>query len=206
VSEASFLYKYRHFLLALYVFGGAFFLLAIESVLNGVFYFSMRLLWLPVAILVFGFTWLNRDFLYRKMKSRWETWAVALFAYPFLLFITWPYVMALNALSSTGETITYRGPIQRKWVAHGRATSYQIDVLDAATSQVVTLIIRPQEYAALKEGDRFSTKFIRGGFGIPYRWRFGRKGQIVVELGAAPLRGKKIAQRFSAGSSIKITS
>ena len=161
------------FLLFAYLVGGGFFLVAIESVFNGGFYFSVRILWLPLALLVFGFTWFNRHFLYREMQSFWKTWATAVAAYLMFLVMTWPYVMAVNAATSNGEKMVYGGQIQRKWIGHGsRSRFYEIDVFDSSTSQVVTFDVSPEKYASLREGEIFTTGFIRGGFGIPYRWRF----------------------------------
>ena len=178
VSEASFLYRYRDVLAILYFVGGAFFLVTIESVFNGGFSFSVRILWLPLALLIFGFTWFNRHFLYPKMQSSWKTWATAAAAYLVFLLMAWPYVMAINAATNNGEKIIYRGPIQRKWISHGsRGNWYQIDVLNRLTSSVITFTIPQQKYALLNEGDIFTTEFVRGGFGIPYRWRFGSSSQ-----------------------------
>jgi hypothetical protein len=174
------LYKHRDWLLVssffAYLAGGVFFLVAIESVFNGGFDFSVRILWLPIAVLIFGFTWFNRHFLYQMTQSRWKTWGTAALAYPVLLLMAWPYVMALNAATSSGEKMIYSGPIQRKWISRGgRGTSYQIDLLDQSTSTVIQLMISPQKYTSVKEGENFTIEFIRGGFGIPYRWRFQRR-------------------------------
>lgn len=66
---------------------------------------------------------------------------------------------------------------QRKWILQGRGKSYQIDVLDSSTAHMVTFIIPPQKYNSLSEGDIFTAEFIRGGFGIPYRWRIGSQSE-----------------------------
>jgi hypothetical protein len=156
-----------------YLTGGVFFLVVIESTFNGGFYFSMRMLWLPVAILVFGFSWLNRRSFSDQMGSSWKMWATVVALYGLILLMSWPYVMAINAATSSGEKIIYSGPIQQKWIAHdSRGKSYQIDLFDLSTSSAITLTISPREYALLSKGDIFKTEFIRGGFGVPYRWRF----------------------------------
>jgi hypothetical protein len=172
-----FFHKHRDWLVVFLFFasivGSVFFLVAIESVFNGGFYFSVRILWLPLALLVFGFTWFNRRSLYIAMQGRWKTWLTALASYPMALLMCWPYIMAINAATSSGEKMVYRGPIKRKWIGRGsRGRFYEIDVLDSSTSQVITLDVSPEKYASLREGDIFTTEFIRGGFGIPYRWRF----------------------------------
>ena len=64
-----------------------------------------------------------------------------------------------------------------KWILQGRGKSYQIDVLDSSTAHMVTFIIPPQKYNSLSEGDIFTAEFIRGGFGIPYRWRIGSQSE-----------------------------
>ena len=111
----SFVYRHRVWLIAFYLVGAGFFLIATQSVFNGGLSFSVRILWFPLALLIFGFTWLNRRFFY-AMQSRWKTWLAALAWYPVSLLLTWPYVMALNAATSTGDRMAYSGPIQRKWI------------------------------------------------------------------------------------------
>ena len=170
-----FVYQYRIWLLLFYVAGSLFFLITIESVFNGGFDFSLRVLALPLALLIFGVMWSSRKFFYSETKSVWKAWLLALGLYLFALLFSWPYVMAVNAASSSGEKIIYRGPIQRKWIRRGARgnTSYEIDVLDSSTSTLVTLDVSSQKYISLHEGEIYTAEFIRGGFGIPYRWRFG---------------------------------
>jgi hypothetical protein len=108
------------------------------------------------------------------MQSSWKAWVTAAAAYPVLLVGTWPYVMAVNAATSRGEKMIYRGPIQEKLMLHDhRGDTCLIDFLDVSTSNRIRLIVSPQEYASFNEKDIVVTEFIRGGFGIPYRWRFG---------------------------------
>jgi hypothetical protein len=77
-SVLNFLYHWLWVLLFyIYLAGNLFFLLAIESTFNGGFDFSVRVLWLPLAIVVFCFTWFNRQALYAQVGSRWKTWAGA---------------------------------------------------------------------------------------------------------------------------------
>ena len=108
------------------------------------------------------------------MKSIWKPWFAAIAVYGIALLFSWHYVMALNAATSSGETAIYSGRIERKWINHSRfGDEYGIDVLDSTSSQIITLTVSRLKYASLREGDAFRTEFIRGGFGIPYRWRFG---------------------------------
>jgi hypothetical protein len=170
----NFLYRYGTWLFFAYILGAGFFLIAIESTFNGGFNFSVCVLWLPLALLVFGFTFLNRKFLYAKVRSRWNVRGLAIVFYPILLLMTWPYVMALNAITGSGVCVTYTGAIQRKWVHHSPryGDSYEIDVLNTATSRTNTFTIPRDTYDQLRVGDIYVTKFLSGGFGIPYRWRF----------------------------------
>ena len=52
-----FLCRYAVWLVSAYMIGGIVFLVLIESVFNGGFDFSMKILWLPLLLLIFGFTW-----------------------------------------------------------------------------------------------------------------------------------------------------
>lgn len=139
------------------------FLLRIESVFNGGFHDTVKALWLPVGLLVFGFTWL--------FGSRWQEWIIAAFLYPTLLLMSWPYVMVANALTSTGETVTYNGAITDMWITASRFPSYQIVFLDQETQEEVILPVSRLDYDELSLGDRVQSTFSVGGLGIPFRWR-----------------------------------
>lgn len=169
------LIRHRNLLLGAYLLGALFFLVAIESVFNGGFFFAISWLWLPLLVIVFGFTWWYRERLYRLAKnSKVRMWVIAALMYPLVLLMSWPYMMALNAATATGARVVYKGPIVRKWVSKGKSTSYHIDIYDEATRMPVTLNCSSQRYDSLSEGQVISREFQLGGFGIPFGWRFSR--------------------------------
>ncbi len=168
-----FLYRYGGFFFFAYMAGGLVFLLLIDSTFNGGFFFSVKHLWLPLALLIFGYVWVNRGFFRAEMRSSIKPWFIAALLYPTALLMSWPYLMAVNAATGHGETLTYQGPIERKWIQHGRNNfnSCMIDIKDTTSAEVVPLVVSPQSYASLLPGEMVSVSFRRGGLGIPYRWR-----------------------------------
>lgn len=168
-----FLYRYGSWLFIAYMIGGAVFLLLIESVFNGGLSFAVRILWLPLALLIFGFTWVNRQFFYDAKRSVVAPWLIATLLYPVALLMSWPYMMALNAATAKGDSQIYAGPIVRKWIHHAARSGdeCEIDIRDRQSSQVITITVSPIYYTSHSVGDIATAEFMRGGFGIPYRWR-----------------------------------
>jgi hypothetical protein len=152
--------------------GSMFFLFSIESVFNGGFWFAISHLWVPLLIVIFGYTWWYRIRLYQISRNKISVWATAIIFYPVAVILSWPYVMALNAVTGSNKEVTYRGPIQKKWMSQGRSTGYHIVVLDESSKELITLNCSNKVYDTLSEGQIFSKNFKVGGFGIPYRWRF----------------------------------
>jgi hypothetical protein len=147
------------------------FLYAIESVFNGGFDEAVAILWLPLAILIFGFTWKYRRNLESITQSRRKPWIVSCLLYPIAVLMSWPYIMAFNALTPRGENVIYSGPVIDKWVSEGRVTSFQIVIRDQVTREEITLSISEARYNELSKGDVFQERFSVGGLGIPFRWK-----------------------------------
>ncbi len=80
--------------------------------------------------------------------------------------------MALNAFTSSEQKVTYSGPIQNKWISHGRSKGYHIEILDNSSKQVITLNCSAEDYENLSDGEIISKSFKVGGLGIPYKWKF----------------------------------
>ncbi|RYD84392.1 MAG: hypothetical protein EOP84_05620 [Verrucomicrobiaceae bacterium] len=169
------LYRYRSVLLMSFMLFSVFLLFAIESVFNGGFTFSLRILWAPWALLIVGFGGWNYDFLARETRSRWRPWLFAILTYPVVLLMSWPYVMALNAVTGSGTTVIYEGPIMEKRITGGRHPGHVVEILNKQSAELVTLRCSEARYHQLSEGDVFRETFFVGGFGIPYRWKFGEK-------------------------------
>src|ERR1700674_49894 len=169
--------RYANWIFFGYMGGAVVFLLLIESVFNGGFAQTIRWLWLPLAVLIFGFTWLNRHSFYANSGSRSQLWLLAVIFYSVALFLSWPYVMGLNATTASGNTMSFRGPVVKKWIHHsGRyGDSCQVDLQDTRSAETITLTVSPTRYASLSVGDVTSEDFLRGGLGIPFRWRFGKR-------------------------------
>jgi hypothetical protein len=187
-----FVYRYSGLFFLAYIAGAMLFLVLIDSVFNGGFSFSMKILCLPVAVVIFGFIWVNRESLRAEMGSSRKPWLLAAMLYPVALLMGWPYVMALNAATARGDTLVYTGTVERKWIHHGSqrfGDTCEIDIKDTKSSQVVTIPVSPQKYASLSEGEIVTVAFMRGGFGIPYRWRFPKRPNQTLE----PTAGRRDA-------------
>lgn len=167
---ARFVFRFGNTMLVLFGVVAVAFLVSIQSVLNSGLYFSLKALCVPLALIVFGYTWAERDFLY-TVKGIVGTWVIAGVVYPMLLLWGWPYVMALNAATGTGEKIVYSGRVTAKWESNGLP---QAEIRDAATKKPVVLSLSKPQYDAVQPGSPLSVEFQRGGFGFPYRWRYGR--------------------------------
>ena len=135
--------------------------------------FSARILWLPLALVIFGFTARFRRDFENINRNRWKEWMVAALFYPLSILMSWPYVMAVNAFFPAGQTITFHGPVIRKWESNGRIKSYLIVILDQSRGEEVTLQTSEAKYRQLSEGDGIGETFSVGLLGIPFRWRIG---------------------------------
>lgn len=165
------IYRYRNILLFTYLGFAGFFLLRLESIFNGGFHYSIQKLWFPLAIVIFSYTWINRKFFYSVNQNKIATWVVAAIFYGLSLLMSWPYVMAINAVTGNGEKIRYEGPIVKKWISKGKHWSYHLDIRDKRTSKTVTLNCNKAFYHSINEGDDVVDTYIIGGLGFPYRWK-----------------------------------
>lgn len=159
-------------LFLLFIGGALFFLLTIDTMFNGGLAFSVKVLGLPLAMIVFGFTYLNRKVLQARSRRPWYVWLFAVLFYPLTLLFAWPYVLAANALLPTKGRIEFRGPIVGKFTSGGRYTSYHVRIHDVGSGQSVELNVGRREYETLAVGAPYSSCFEHGRFDIPFRWRF----------------------------------
>jgi len=159
-------------LFLLFMGGALFFLLTIETTFNGGFALSVKVLCLPLAMVVFGFTFLNREMLQGRSRRPWHVWVLAMVLYPLTLLFAWPYVLAANVLLPSKGRIEFRGPIVGKFMSGGRYTSCHVRIHDAGTGRSVELNVGCRAYPTLAVGALYSSCFERGPLDIPVRWRF----------------------------------
>jgi hypothetical protein len=172
----QFIHRHGQWLFFGYVGGAVTFLLLIESTFNAGFMQSFKWMWFPLAALIFGFMWVTRYFFYEKARSHITPWVTATIVYLIALLMVPPYVMAYNAFTTSGETIIYSGPIVRKWIHHGARSgdSYEIDLRDTHSGEMITIEVPRHKYDSLSVGDVITEKYLKGGLGIPFRWRFAK--------------------------------
>ena len=172
--------RYGNAFFLAYIFGGLFFLLAIETPLNAGL--RMTLLWLalPFAAIVFGYTYRYEDYFAAhskprwrtRIKARWRVWITAVLVYPMIVFFAWPYLIAANSIPASGERISFAGPILKKWISRGKYyLGYEIVILDETTRVEMTFTVSRAEFQSVKSGEYFRRDFYLGRFGIPYRWK-----------------------------------
>jgi len=168
----KFIARFGNALFLAYIGGGFLFLILLDSIFNGGFGVAVRLLWSPLAILIFGFTWWYRRDLYDLGMARSKVWVTASITYPILVLMGWPYVMAYNAMTPSGHSIVYSGQILRKFISGGRVRGHQVVIMDRSTHEPITLSVSSNNFATLSVGNSVQKSFHVGGLGIPYRWRF----------------------------------
>jgi len=179
----EFLHRNANILFLIYLGVGTIFLLSIESVFNGGFNTSMRLAWAPLAILVFGFTWIYRKAFYNLSGSPIRVWVLAVMGYPVFLLFSWPYFLAVNALIPSTKDVIYSGPIIEKFITRGtRSTSYQVTIHDETLDTEVTLTISSCLYKSTVIGSTLHQSFQIGALNIPYRWRFSHSERAYTHL------------------------
>jgi len=171
------LVRFGTLLTFLYMLSSVFAMSRIESVFNGGFAYSMKLMWLPMAILFAATTWFCCGEFAKVNKSRIKPWLLAALAYPLFLFSSWPFVMVWNALGTAKTQVTYAGPVIKKSTNRGRyGTSYNVTISDRYTQTPVTLKTSNHRFETLSRGDPIQETFYVGRLGLPYRWRsFGNE-------------------------------
>lgn len=89
-----------------------------------------------------------------------------------------PYVMLANAVTASGATVTYEGPVISKFMSGGRSRSHVLTVLDRHTQAPVEITVRHAEYEQVPVGASYRHCMEIGGLGLPFRWRFGEASTV----------------------------
>lgn len=163
------------FLFGLYIAGMVFFLFAIDhSVDDGGMILTAKYFSIPVSAVVLVVFWMNRKSLYVQFGSATKAWISVLMVCPMALLSVWPYVLALNAITGAGEEISYTGRIVDGRVMKDSHANkqYVIDVKEDGTGRLIMFTVTPEQFKSVQKGARIKITFLRGGFGLPYRWKF----------------------------------
>jgi hypothetical protein len=150
-------------LFTLYGVGAFVGLLLIRSTFNGGFYFSVKVLAVPAALLVVAFVHQNRA----QLLSPWRKTAMI---YPMLLVFTWPYVMMLNASHVSGRVL-FDGPVVEKFTSGSLGSKCHIRIRDRHSGELVAFAVSARVFGGTEVGSDFHACFLKGLFGIPFLWR-----------------------------------
>lgn len=157
--------------------GGVIWHILIESVFNGGFDESVRWLWLPWLVLVIGYLVRYRRWLRERFGGEtWKAIGTAAVMYPILVLMSWPYVMAVNAVRDVG-LIEYDGRVEKKWISEGRVREHMLEIRDSGTAQA-TVPVGQDLYESAQVGQFAHCTYWQGAFGIPYRWRYGEAAPV----------------------------
>ena len=171
---AKLLVKYETSLILLFLGGGIFFLIQIKTLEFYGFLEAIKWLAVPIALLVFGFTYKNFQYLaVRNGDKQTNPWWGALLYYLGLLVFSWPYVLAANAIAGNENLTIISGSIEQKVAdkTRGGGLRYLIKIREEKSGILVTQEINEEKYHSVIEGENYSYCFYQGRFGIPYHWR-----------------------------------
>ena len=153
-----------------------FFRMFIDTVVNAGFSWTLRRLWLPYAVLIFGFVNYYHDALVamraKSQKKRPHPWLFAALIYLVCLAMAYPYVLGVNTLGGPHPKVVYHGVITKKWSSAGRSTSYYLTIKDDVSNSNLSFHITKDYYNSCQVGQPFERTMNIGLFGIPYRWKF----------------------------------
>jgi hypothetical protein len=138
----------------------------------GVIY-AVKILSIPAAILIFGYTYFNRVWLTSLNPSQsWRPWLMALGIYLIFLLLGWAYFLAINTLVISDTPVIFSGQVLDKFISSSRiSTSHHIKILDDDSKTPITLYVTRNEYSKIKIGENYSKCFQKGRLGIPFLWR-----------------------------------
>ena len=136
---------------------------------------SVKLLALPLALLIFGYTYVNRALLTSLKPSQpWRPWVIAFFLYLLSLGIGWPYYLAINTLAVSEKPIIFSGTVVKKFISTSRVSATpHISIKEQDITDPVTLPVTVEEYSKIEIGSRYSKCYQKGMLGIPFLWRNG---------------------------------
>lgn len=148
-------------------------LLFAETPFNAPFVWASKWLTAPVLIVIPTFVYLERVFLFRRIKSRAKVYFVTLAMIPITILMSAGYVNFLNGCTLNPPTVVMEGPILEKFKTYSKGGSaVELRIKDQATGREVTFTARSREDAALSVGDLYRREMKKGLLGIPFdrRW------------------------------------
>ncbi|MFO6418600.1 hypothetical protein ACLBKS_00180 [Hylemonella sp. W303a] len=91
-----------------------------------------------------------------------------------IAFMSWPYVLLINAAFGTQESIDVGGRVIAKHEIRGKGNtvSYILDMQPASLEGPLSMSVARETYRRVKVGEHHSRCFYRGGLGLAYRWRY----------------------------------
>ena len=136
------------------------------------FWGGVHYLWLPYAVIIFGFVCYYHDALIalpvERGKKRGNPWSAAVLLYLFALVSGYPYVMLVNTLGGPHPQIVYHGAITKKWSSTPKR--YSVMIQDEGSQSNYTFAVSGTYYRKCQVGQVFECRMYVGLLGIPYRW------------------------------------
>jgi hypothetical protein len=158
-----------------YSLGSRFFQVFIETKGREGVVTCLSFLFLPIAILVFGSIYFFRDRLHLDRETKIVKLLIPISAFLAVWLISWGYGLAINAITSSGESIIFEGKVVYKRILppgpHSQV-GYIVKISNEATDEVDELYINKYDFDRLEIGDFHSEVYTKGGLGIPYRYRW----------------------------------
>ena len=175
----KFIIKNINYILGFYMGFSMLFLLLIESTnTNDVFLDGFKFLFIPIGILLFGFSIINFKQIYSisSLTSKLTYWIYCFGTYILLLLMAGPYLLAVNATLSSYDIHKVSGLVidKSKSRSGGKysSTEHILVIKDEATLKSHRLQTTENQYKKISKGDNYSECFYIGGLNTLFKWRF----------------------------------
>jgi len=157
--------------LIFFILGGLLYF-SIGTIFNGGFFLAMKWLAAPIAILMLIITVFDCSRL-TGTRNRFRKFMTYMFLYyPLITLFSWPIFLGVNAVTTTGEAIAIVGPVAKKSTSGGNRHSYEITIHDKKNNNNTKISIPKRNWDQVRIGDIYKFCYMKGGFGVPYYWRF----------------------------------
>lgn len=158
-------------LFGLYLLGSGVFLFSIGNTFNGGFELTVKYLALPLAIIFILFSYVRGRRL--SGNEKFKAWLFnGLLIYPMILVMSWPYLLAFNAIAAGDKVVAITGAITDKTIAGTKSPAYVVSVTNPETGRISRIAVSQKDYERITIGDSYQFCFYVGRLGLPFFWKF----------------------------------